>query len=173
MNAPALILATIGAVAAYFFLCSRIAIAVQPIRLAIASIGEELLASGRLPEVVARHIQLEMAQVYSSRSMWLYTVLLPVAAVWVTVDRFRGIGEHQIKVPRELRGKYNRLLRYLWISRIATSPLAAVLFLPISIVCVMVVTVLAPTKAVRELLETSRKADEIVNGIGDHRAKPA
>lgn len=173
MTAPVLILSTVCAVAVYFFLCSRIAIAIQPIRLAIASIGEELLQSNRLPKSEAARLESEMSRIYSSRDMWLFLVLLPVAAIVVFINECRGTEIATHKIPTDLRAKYSRLRRYIWISRMASSPLAATMFLPVSLTCAIFITAFSPRKAVREIMETSRKTDEMVSGVDERLVKAA
>jgi hypothetical protein len=171
MSTASLIALTVAIIAVYFFLCNRLALAVQPLRLAVASLGEELLAAGKLPPKIARRLEIEMSSVYASRVMWLFIVMIPVAAGLVLLDTILRREDKPPPIPHDLREKYARVQRYIWASRFAASPLATIIFIPEVMLIYFVMVIFLPKRAVKEAIETSQKTEDMVGNFGGQLAR--
>lgn len=153
---------TLFVILTYAFLCARIATAVQPVRLQMAEIGEELIAVDDFPQIEKKFIALELERTYSSIFMWIALIVLPIAVVFVVVDNIRGKKIANDAIPVGQRKQYEKFRRLSWVSRFASSPLAGAIFVPLAIFVTVLLLIVTPKKAWFDIQVSSKRTDAMI-----------
>lgn len=112
----------------YAVLCNRVTRLVHSIRMQMAEKGEELLNTERLPAHMVTHIEVSMDNAYCTFCAWVAVFAVPIAAVAVIFDEFKGRPDPFSDVPVDLRADVDQFAFLSFVSTFANSPLAAILF---------------------------------------------
>lgn len=122
------LLAAAVTVTFYALLCNRVTRLVHSLRMQMAEMGEELLNTERLPGHIETHIEASLDNAYCTFCAWVAVFALPFAAIAVVVDRVKKRPDPFADVPHDLRAKVDQFAMFSFISTLANSPLAALLF---------------------------------------------
>lgn len=112
----------------YAVLCNRVTRLVHSLRMRMAEKGEELLNTERLPDHMVIHIETSMNNAYCTFCAWAVVFALPFAAVAVVLDKVKGRPDPFSDVPADLREGVDQFAMLSFVSTLANSPLAALLF---------------------------------------------
>lgn len=157
---PQMFILVIGLVAgAYLFLKYRIAKELQPWRLELAAMGEQLLQAPELDPKDADLVQTQLRMAYSGLGPWVFVIVMPFAAIGFVAMRLLGRRSKPTSTPHALRRELSIVGNRALLSMLANSPIAAILYL---METVLIVILMIPANIL--YAETAR----LVGRANDH-----
>ncbi|PWE57268.1 hypothetical protein DEM27_06425 [Metarhizobium album] len=148
MTQMQIVILAAGCVVFYMYVRYRVAKLFQPFRMGLLDRAEKLLRSSNLSEDDRRAVENGLDMAYSVRAAWMLALgLLPLAIYSLACRIFRGRKETMVKKRPHSR-ELNQFTGALIVSILASSPLAAFVFLHVFILgCVILPTTMYTLRA--------------------------
>jgi hypothetical protein len=112
----------------YAILRNRLAAFVQPLRVSVATTGEEVLTNSKVPTEAKEHLAWWMDRAYSESMMLKLCVATPIASVlffWTRKSRISPLSGTDAKTRKAI----NILVGKIVVSQIASAPILGPIFL--------------------------------------------
>lgn len=115
----------------YIVACNRLLYLVQPLRIELAYLGEELLSRKDLAESEKGFIEFSLNNAYNRLLAWTAAIAFTPVVLFIALERLRAFVNHdrhayELRTPRDVDlARFRRLSLY---STMATSPIAATIF---------------------------------------------
>lgn len=173
MSGEDLLVKAVALLILFYVAQRRINLFIQPLRLRMVELGEELIADKRLPEHYRLGIEMELNFAYSGWNLVLSIIFLPITAIAMLFKpKFRREACNEYEhMPKELRREFELFLSMSNKSMYAANPLLTPLYL-VELVCVgaLVIAFGRSERAVRVIMaEAWENEDRMISRFhGNH-----
>lgn len=173
MSGEEILFKAVALLVLFFLAQRRINTFIQPLRLRMVELGDELIDDERLPEHFCFGVKYELSMAYSPLNLLLSVIFLPIAAVRMAIsEKARHAAYHEYEaLPEDLRRKIELFLSMANKSMFAANPLLfPIFFVEWLFVAVGVVIMGRTERAIRLIMTNAWESeDRMVSKLNWHR----